>query len=450
MESPSPEKIPGSAATRAASSSEDRRDPVGSPTGDAAAPVASVGASFLAARPWIVLPIAVVNAGAMVVWGAPTTQRIAMAAAIIVVVLAFFVEASVVRSRVVSERWLARSLGATVLALALGCALSGGLASPLVPLLGAPMAVAFAAFGRRAPTLALLGLITVVALALALLPTSATFGPPPVGAARIMALASLLGATALAYTGVAGLVSAHAAVAARLDRMRIATLEEAASRIRATEQVGARVAHELKNPLAAIQALLQLLGESELGASDRKRVAVALAETARMDGIVRDYLALKRPLADVEPTRVDLADVARDVAVVLEARAAARAVAIAVTGGPAPLVGDARRLREALLNLTANAVHASPDGGRIDVALAATPDGARATVTDAGPGMDAATLARVGTPFFTTREGGTGLGVAIARAAAEQHGGGISFASRPGGGTVVTMVVRSLADRGAR
>jgi len=216
--------------------------------------------------------------------------------------------------------------------------------------------------------------------------------------------------------------------------MRLATLEEAASRIRATEQVGARVAHELKNPLAAIQALLQLL---------------ALSEVERMSATVREYLELKRPLTDVEPRPVDVVEIAHDVAAVLDARAASRGLSIVVEGSRTPLIGDPRRVREALLNVVANAVLATPEGGAaVRVTVEPSVGGARVVVTDRGAGMDASTIERIGTPYFTTRHGGTGLGVAIARAAIELHRGEMSFASRPGEGTVVTMLLRSL-DSGA-
>lgn len=451
MDPPIAAKTPDSQRVSALGSSDDRRGPVGSPTGgtNEVDPVARVGASFLASRPWIVLPIAIVNGAAMTLGGAPLTQRLALVGAIGVVLVAFFVEARVVRGRTLTSRWLSRSLSATVLALGVGCLLSGGIASPLVPLLGAPLAVAFAAFGRRAPSLGLVALVFALGSLLALVPAAPPWAPPPASAARVMTLASLFGATALAYTGVAGLVQAHAEVATRLERMRLATLEEAASRIRATEQVGARVAHELKNPLAAIQALLQLLARSDLGAESQKRAEVALSEVERMSATVREYLELKRPLTDVEPRPVDVVEIAHDVAAVLDARAASRGLSIVVEGSRTPLIGDPRRVREALLNVVANAVLATPKGGApVKVTVEPSGGGARVVVTDRGAGMDASTIERIGTPYFTTREGGTGLGVAIARAAIELHRGEMSFASRPGEGTVVTMLLRSL-DSGA-
>ncbi|MCA9517756.1 MAG: ATP-binding protein, partial [Myxococcales bacterium] len=142
-----------------------------------------------------------------------------------------------------------------------------------------------------------------------------------------------------------------------------------------------------------------------------------------------------------------------DVREVLSARAETSGVALVATFEPLPLHGDARRLKEALINLTGNAIEATPPGGAVTLscrrptsALACTGPGdgtagAVITVTDTGRGMDADALERVGTPFFTTRDGGTGLGVHLARGVVAQHGGTLSFDSAPGAGTTVTIVL---------
>ncbi len=437
-----------------AKTSDVRRAPVGIPTGAStlrSAQVKSVGATFLRIRPLVVLPVAVVNATALFVSNAPVAQRIGLAGCIACLLTLFVTEAWFVRRRDVGTRWLAISLGVTLVGLAGGCALSGGLASPLLPLLTAPLAVGFAAFGRGAPTRWLLAVGAALALGLALVPEGVPFASIAPTSARVMLLASLGGAAALAYAGVAGLVEAHARTAEVLDRMRVATLEEAASRMRATEQMGAKVAHELKNPLAAVRALLQLLAESANDPRAGKRASVAIGEVDRMDGIVRDYLAFSRPLAELRLERVDALELARDVVSVLEARADAAGVTLTVTGSTAALVADPRRVREALLNLTANALAATSAGGAVRLLVDKDPRGVRIRVEDEGSGMTQDVLERLGTPFFTTHEneGGTGLGVVLARAAIRQHGGDVTFSSSPGRGTIVAVDLPEAAVTGA-
>jgi len=223
-----------------------------------------------------------------------------------------------------------------------------------------------------------------------------------------------------------------------LERMRLGTIEEAASRMRATEQVGAKVAHELKNPLAAIKALLQILRD-RVDDKGQKRLEVALGEVDRMDGIVRDYLAFARPLADLELAVVDLRALADDVANVLVDRAELAGVRLVTTGTVVHVTGDARRLREAMFNLADNAIAATPAGGSVVIDVATAGGGARVSIEDTGSGL-APELATA-PAFTTTRPEGTGLGLTIARAAISQHGGELGFAARPSGGTIATITL---------
>jgi signal transduction histidine kinase len=110
-----------------------------------------------------------------------------------------------------------------------------------------------------------------------------------------------------------------------------------------------------------------------------------------------------------------------------------------------PLVADPRRLKEALLNLAANALEATPAGGGLELRWGQEAGGAWLSLQDSGRGMSPEVLARVGTPFFTTRAGGTGLGVVLARAVVAQHGGSLAFESHEGRGTRVSLRLPLLA-----
>lgn len=400
------------------------------------AQVRAVGTAFLRARPLVVAPVVIVNAGLLAASGAPGAQRLALAFGFAATLAYFITERVLLRRRTVSERWLATSLAITSALLAGGCALSGAIASPLLPLLVVPAVVGAAAFGRTRITLGSFALSIALVAALALVP--APWPPIPAPWAHAMAVTAFAGLLALAYAGVAGLGDAHARTGEILDRMRLATIEEAASRMRATEQVGAKVAHELKNPLAGIKALLQLVRGGELPAKATERLGVALAEVDRMDGIVRDYLAFARPLADLELATVDTRALLDDVASVLAGRAETAGLALAVTGEARTITGDARRLREAVYNLADNAIAATPRGGSVTLAVAPEPAGVRVDIDDTGAGIDPE-LAAAATAFVTTKPEGTGLGLVIARAAIAQHGGTLVLARREGGGTRATI-----------
>jgi signal transduction histidine kinase len=192
--------------------------------------------------------------------------------------------------------------------------------------------------------------------------------------------------------------------------------------------MGAKVAHEIKNPLASVRGLVDLVADESEGRT-RARLEVVQTEVARIETILRDYLSFARPLEDLRVERVELARVARDVCAVVEAHGAALEVS-----GDAVVEADPRRIKEALLNLVTNALEADAHDIEIEIQ-----PGAMLIVRDSGRGLSREALARLGTPGFTTREGGTGLGVVLAQGVITQHGGSLSYASRVGHGTTATI-----------
>ncbi|MDQ3335188.1 MAG: HAMP domain-containing histidine kinase [Myxococcota bacterium] len=399
--------------------------------------VRSVGTAFLRARPLIVAPIAALNGMFVASSGAPKMQGQVIAIAILCALVLFMAERWWLSRAVVGERWLACSLVLTAAMLSVACLLSGGTASPMLPLVLAPIVVAAAAFGRSWRTIATSALAFVLVALLAVIPPVYPAIPDPWS--RGVVVTSFAGLLLLAYTGVAGLVEAYVQTGKLLENMRAATLEEAAGRMRASQHIRANLAHELKNPLAAIKALLQILRD-RVDEKGTKRLEVALAEVDRMDVLVREYLTFARPLAELEVGDVELRALADDVANVLADRAAQRRIALEARGARVRIRGDLRRLREAVFNLTTNAIAATPAGGSVTIETTPIEGGARVTVSDTGSGMPAAL---VDAPSFTTTHAeGTGLGLPIARGVVAQHGGELGFAPRPGGGTIATMTLR--------
>jgi signal transduction histidine kinase len=156
-----------------------------------------------------------------------------------------------------------------------------------------------------------------------------------------------------------------------------------------------------------------------------------------MRAILQEYLSFSRPFEELRPEPLSLGDLSEEVLSVLEARAAAEGIQLR-RRGDARIEADPRRLREALFNLVANAIEATPRGGEVEVEVAERDGAASVAVRDSGRGMPREVLDRIGTAFFTTRPQGTGLGVVLARAAFSQHGGSLHYESAPERGTVVT------------
>jgi signal transduction histidine kinase len=403
-----------------------------------------VGARFLTLRPRIVLFGALGNFACTATSSAPAHQKLTLAITLGGTVFAFFAEAAWLKRHPLTERWLLASLLLTLLVLASGVGLSGGLPSPLLPLLFAPVVVGFAAFTRSTES-ALLFAVAVAAIALnAWLAPLAAFPPLPQPAALYMLLISALMSLALLAVGVIGLVDAHARTAAELERMRGDMLHEAKSRAQSVEHLGAQVAHEVKNPLTAVRGLVQLVQRKVEGPRDHERLNVAVRELDRALEVLHGYLSFAKPLADLSLAELDARALLEDVAGVLEARAHEQRVAVEVSG-QATVIADRRRMRDALLNLALNALAAMPDGGKLELRAESTNERALLSVIDSGVGMSAELLAELGKPFTSEAEGGTGLGVLVAQSVARQHGGALRFESAPFRGTsaVLELPVRS-------
>ena len=401
-----------------------------------------VGARFLTVRPRIVLFGALGNFACAAASSAPTHQKLTLALALGTTVLAFFVEAAWLERHALTERWLFTSLALTLVVISSGMALSGGLVSPLMPLLFAPVVVGFAAFTRSRQSALLLGLaVLAVALNVTTAPL-ASFPALPSASALYMLLISALMSLALLAVGVTGLVDAHARIAAELERMRSDMLQEAERRAQSVEHLGAQVAHEVKNPLTAVRGLVQLVQRKLQEPRDQERLEVAVREIDRALAVLKDYLSFARPLADLSLAEVDARALLDDLAGMLEARAHEQRVVIEVHG-TAVVIADRQRLRDALLNLALNALAAMPDGGRLELRAEATLEGATLSVIDTGRGMSAELVAQLGKPFTSEAEGGTGLGVLVAHSVAAQHGGALRFDSALGRGTRAVLELKA-------
>jgi signal transduction histidine kinase len=326
----------------------------------------------------------------------------------------------------------------------LTAAVTGGVRSPLlVTFVGAYFASVWAAGDRRA-TRMLLGATALGVCVLALLP-SAIAGPELAGPVHALLTAvSVVGVAVLLAPVLIGMSRRRDA----LIRARKELAADALARAQSLEEIGSKVAHELKNPLTGVKALVQLGLRSPAEASSHERLEVVEREVTRMQEILQNYLSFTSPLQGVRPRRVELAPLVSDTLVVLSGRADDARVRL-YTQGDATVEADPRRLKEALLNLVANAIEATPPGGEVVVDVRPSNDDIEIVIRDTGRGMPPETLRRIGTPFFTTRDDGTGLGVVLARSVIAQHGGSLRYDSEPGSGTRVRVTLPRVAT-GAR
>ena len=212
------------------------------------------------------------------------------------------------------------------------------------------------------------------------------------------------------------------------------------------------IAHEVRNPLMIIKAAVHTLRRPDVSPLSMREAAADIdEEVERLNLMVNDVLDFARPIR-FELAPADLNAVCRESVGAAQAAPGA-AVAIALDPGLPPVTTDAARLRSALVNVLLNARHAveaRPGGGaaaadagepvaRVRLSTAAVDGRVVITVVDEGVGIDPADLPRVFDPYFTTRRGGTGLGLPIAKNVIEGLGGTLRITSAPGRGTEIRI-----------
>lgn len=207
------------------------------------------------------------------------------------------------------------------------------------------------------------------------------------------------------------------------------------------------LAHEIKNPLSTIRLNMELLAEDFAAEPENPRSRRALAkvkvvqrECQRLEDLLDDFLRF----AKVRPLKLDPSNLNEQVKQVLGFfQPKARQSRIELIEFLAPdlptVLLDREAFHGALLNLVINAQQAMPDGGQLVVRTNHTADGVSLDLIDTGCGMDRDTLAQVFDTFFSTKPGGTGLGLPTARKIIEAHGGEMLVQSEPGRGTQFTI-----------
>ena len=211
-------------------------------------------------------------------------------------------------------------------------------------------------------------------------------------------------------------------------------------RLAAVGSLAASVAHEIRNPLAAISGSAELLGTAQLADEDAKLLAIIRRESTRLSGMVTDLLAFTRPRPP-ERRRVELATTVRESLEAFRTDPLAAQVELTCTldDEDVAIEVDPAQLSQVLWNLLRNAAEAGGEGTKIELKVRTTDSDVIIEVQDDGPGIDPDKLETIFDPFFTTKEGGTGFGLAIVHRIVEDNGGSISASSQPGRGATFAI-----------
>ncbi|MCG8472986.1 MAG: ATP-binding protein [Desulfobacterales bacterium] len=227
------------------------------------------------------------------------------------------------------------------------------------------------------------------------------------------------------------------------ERRRIEGQMQRTDRLAALGEIAAGVAHEIRNPMTSIKGFVQLI-ENGLEEKDSRRqyIRIIVQEVDRLNKMIHELLYYARPCESARLS-VDINGVLADTLLLVNLNATQHHVEIQMDYGEhLPKVKvDQEQIKQVFINLLINAVQAVDDGGMVRVVTRRVPRGISVVVEDNGRGIDPEYLGRLFDPFFTTRDEGTGLGLAVVQKIVDLHGGGVNVSSRIGEGTRFEVIL---------
>jgi signal transduction histidine kinase len=286
---------------------------------------------------------------------------------------------------------------------------------------------------------------------------AAWMAPPRAEWTAVVFLMGLVGLPAFALGHVADRERRARAEVERLNDEQTETLTRlqaaqaelvAAERMATVGRLSLKVAHEVRNPIAAIQLNAEILGDivrerSEPEMAEAGGLVAAIREqVAALDALTEEYLAFARfPRAQFEEDSVN--EVVTAVVEFVRPVATRQGITVHLTTDPTvpPMAIDRTLLRQAILNLVKNGQEALSQGGTLTIGTTRTADTVEIAVSDTGAGISPEVGRRLFEQFFTTKPQGTGLGLSITRQIVEEHGGQLRWSSTPGAGATFTMTL---------
>lgn len=215
---------------------------------------------------------------------------------------------------------------------------------------------------------------------------------------------------------------------AKLDRLNI------------IGEMAASIGHEVRNPMTTVKGFLQYFGNKPALANYKPQFELMITELDRANSIITEFLSLAKNKA-MHFQQHDLNDIIREISPLLETDALRHncQLDLALQDIP-PIILDKRSIRQLIINITRNGLEAMPQGGKLQIATTSHNSQVVLTFTDEGIGISLEVLDKLGTPFFTTKDNGVGLGLAVCYRIIERHKAIMTVESQPNKGTTFTIV----------
>ncbi|OAT81042.1 two-component sensor histidine kinase [Bacillus sp. MKU004] len=214
-----------------------------------------------------------------------------------------------------------------------------------------------------------------------------------------------------------------------------------AERLKTTGQMAAAVAHEIRNPLTVVKGFLQFYNEdSNLNVDFKRNLALMIDELHTAEHVITQFLALSKPDQDRIMDCLDMKDILNDVTELLTMYGLLNDNRLDLSLNEGCWVNvHSIEIKQLFVNLIKNAIEASPQSAVVSISVKKDQSDVTVQVTDRGKGMTPEQMKSLGTPFYSLKSKGTGLGLMICYNIVEKYNGTIRFESVPGKGTIVTV-----------
>lgn len=237
---------------------------------------------------------------------------------------------------------------------------------------------------------------------------------------------------------------------ASLEYRDLLVKQQRAEKLALVGELAAGMAHEIRNPLTTVKGFAQLLKSKDKYAEDRETLDLIDSSVDHIEGIVSETLLLAKP-QKMGLSAVQLRNLVEETCKLMRNEAVLKEINLELycEEGNFTILGDEGHLKQVMVNLVKNAIEATPKNGRINFSLELKDKStALIAVKDNGAGIKPEDMDKIGTPFFTTKPSGTGLGLSVSKRIIEEHRGTFDIKSRLGKGTKIMIELPLISADG--